>query len=138
MVQGLFTNLVLKKLGSIFRGSLHFNSVKKRLGTTLVHHRIIITTKIKIILLLLLLLSATCFLVVVFCLEVSESLPYTKGGDSAYIAKKKGNNNKKGHKFWHTKKRFSFEQFWKGHPYRYNYCHIDGICISTGIFWPFT
>ena len=55
-------------------------------------HQIIITIKITILLLLLLatatLVSATCFLAVVFCLEVSEPLLYAKGGHNLYIAKK--------------------------------------------------
>ena len=41
------------------------------------------------LLLLLLILSATCFLVLVLCFEVSEPHPYTKGGHNVYIAKKR-------------------------------------------------
>ena len=45
-------------------------------------------------------ITTACFLVVVFCFEVSEPLPYTKGGHNVYIAKKKkSNDDKKGQKF---------------------------------------
>ena len=59
------------------------------LGTTLVCHQLIITMKLIILLLLLLPLLATFFLVVVLCFEVSEPLPYTKGGHNVYIAKER-------------------------------------------------
>ena len=72
------------------------------LGTILMCHQIIITIKVTVLLLILLttatLLSATCFLVVVFCLEVSEPIPYTKGGHIVHIAQKRA-MAKKGQKF---------------------------------------
>ena len=59
-------------------------------GHNTVCHQIIITIKITILSLLLLTTATTVSnLALVFCLEVSERLLFTKGGRNVYIAKKR-------------------------------------------------
>ena len=97
-------------------------------------HQIIIAIKIITLLLLLLLLLTTCFLVVVLYFEVSEPLKYTKGSHNVYIAKKRTKKARNSD----IKKGIYFDQFWKEHSYRCNYCHIGRtlLCmvILAGVF----